>query len=289
MDDPQALEIELPHRDWDPGLRKWRLPQAVVRSVTEARLWIDNTEVPEGQFRLANGHIELLSTDWDVTSEHSVRTALKLRRSAHLSTFMQNLILSAVGIAPALLTFFVTEIRPSLSTTDLRATAVVSMLTRVDDAVRHAHNIRLVSNWLPQWVLNSSLAEAMQNGATVNLSFLDSTSAALPLRSTDLSDHPGFALERLRTGLDLLAQMKKLVQPQILQTQFTLRYHRSLGSVLILQCDDTYFIGPFLHGKSVSDAFLVEVKAKAQTKIAAVLQHEISLVMAEGQVAELPE
>lgn len=108
MSDLLPLELLLDNkRNWDPDLRRWRLPSALVHSAKSVpRLFIAGDESPLGEFELKNGYIELRNPDLKISSATRVVAEVELPLRAKLSTFQQNLVLAIVAIIPATLTAF---------------------------------------------------------------------------------------------------------------------------------------------------------------------------------------
>ena len=67
----------------------------------------------------------------------------------------------------------------------------------INTDIASAKDVTIIANWLPQWVLNASLENAISNGADVKMVFMKKDSRFLEQRSLDLGHTKDYGATRL--------------------------------------------------------------------------------------------
>lgn len=103
------ISLSLEYSKWEQNTYRWSLPNSsIINDVS--RLWINNIELNSTSFKVNNGYLELIDKSYTINANDKVTADIILTKRASLSIFKQNVILSLIGILPAILTFFLTTI-----------------------------------------------------------------------------------------------------------------------------------------------------------------------------------
>ena len=156
--------------------------------------------------------------------------------------------------------------------------ASLEMNAVVNKAIAGArYTVAIVGYWLPQWIENSSISAALEAGAVATVVVGRPGSASMRERSAELGAPADYGSKRMEDGALRLAHLTGKL-PGAARNRLHVYEYEGRLSLLVIQADERVFAGVYLHGRSVSDLFVIESRA-ADTAVGRALRRELDAVI----------